>query len=78
MIQDDKQDLMEEEDSPGLLRGIVERLDECIALLKRPVCLECGETMVPAHVEWEDGSWSTFWACGCETPEGIKGQRVEG
>lgn len=35
-------------------------------------CPDCGEVMVKAHVEWEDGSWSTFWACGCETPEDVK------
>ena len=32
---------------------------------KRPVCPDCGEKMVKAQVEWEDGSWSVVWLCGC-------------
>ena len=41
---------------------------------ERPSCPDCGQEMVKTRRQLEDGSWMTFWLCGCETPEYVKAE----
>ncbi len=36
-----------------------------VAEADRPVCPECGEEMVRAHIDMEDGEWMIVWLCSC-------------
>ncbi len=33
---------------------------------RNPICPDCGEEMVKAKYETEEGDWIYVWLCGCE------------
>jgi len=55
----------------GLI-AICERLDRLLETKAEPICPDCGETMVKAYEQNEDGEWGVRWLCGCRpSPEKI-------